>query len=122
MGKKHPWIYKMIRTRNTVNMVGKNHWNWKGGITSENQKIRDSEEYKNWRLQVYRRDNYICKRCNIKSKKINAHHIENFTKEEYRFSIENGVTLCEKCHKLFHHIYRRKNNNIEQFIEFLGNN
>ena len=101
---------------------GKNSSSWKGGITSENQKIRDSEEYNNWRLKVFFRDNFTCQKCNTKDNSIQAHHIYNFTNKDLRFLKENGITFCKKCHKLFHHIYGTKNNTVEQLIEFLNNN
>lgn len=100
-------------------MGSKNH-GWKGGITSKNQKIRDSEEYKNWRLKVFFRDNFTCKKCNIKDETAQAHHVYNFIIKELRFQTRNGITFCEKCHKLFHKIYGRKNNTIEQLVEFLN--
>jgi hypothetical protein len=79
--------------------------NWKGGITPINTKIRNSKEYASWRLAVFERDNYECKKCNSRSKKrapiyLEAHHIKSFSKyTELRFDVNNGITLCSKCHK-----------------------
>lgn len=84
------------------------HWNWKGGISVENDN-RDSAEYKQWRLAVYERDNYTCKQCGSKIK-INAHHIKSW--KDYpnlRYDVKNGITLCEKCHINYHKIYGYKN-------------
>lgn len=54
------------------------------------------------------------------NKQLKAHHLDgyNWCKEK-RFDISNGVTCCDRCHKLFHKIYGRGKNTKEQFIEFL---
>ena len=83
------------------NNMGKYHWKWKGGITSENHRIRNSKRYKKWVKEVFKRDNWICQKCGQTGKKLNAHHIKPFHKyKELRFEINNGITLCEKCHKI----------------------
>ena len=43
---------------------GKNNKLWKGGISTENEKIRRIPRYKNWRNAVYDRDDYTCQKCN----------------------------------------------------------
>lgn len=81
---------------------GENHWNWQGGITPENEKIRNSSEYKEWRIKVYQKDNYQCQMCGNKDE-LNAHHIYAFKYyPELRFDINNGLTLCKKCHNKLH--------------------
>lgn len=63
----------------------------------------DSQDYQNWRLLVYKRDNYICKTCGRANGKIHAHHIKGFIKyPELRYSVDNGITLCVSCHKKLH--------------------
>ena len=79
--------------------VGENHPNWQGGITPKNTKIRNSDEYKDWRDIIYKRDNYTCQLCNMKGCYLNAHHILPFCDFlKLRMAIENGITLCKKCH------------------------
>lgn len=89
------------RLKKSKAISGKNHYNWKGGITEENHKIRRSLQYRLWRTAVYERDNYCCVLCGKKSEgDIQADHIKPFSKfPELRFSIDNGRTLCIKCHK-----------------------
>lgn len=80
---------------------GENHPNWKGGISKENDR-RDSNDYKNWRQQVYQRDNYKCIKCGSKEK-INAHHLYSWKYyPNLRYEVSNGITLCEKCHIELH--------------------
>ena len=39
---------------------------------------------------------------------------------ELRTDINNGITLCNICHKKFHDIYGYTNNNKTQFEEFMS--
>jgi hypothetical protein len=82
---------------------GKDHWNWKGGITAKSQEFRESLEYKEWRRKVYERDNFTCQICLNKSKKIVAHHIKSYWDHvNLRIDIDNGITLCRCCHINLH--------------------
>ena len=75
------------------------HWNWKGGITKEIVSIRASANYKNWRIQVFERDEYKCQICFQIGGYLNADHILPFCEyPEKRFDIQNGRTLCKSCH------------------------
>jgi hypothetical protein len=73
--------------------------NWRGGVTPENMMIRTSSEYKTWRSQVFARDYGICNDCFTQSPDVEAHHLFSFSEwEELRLDVDNGMTLCKKCH------------------------
>jgi hypothetical protein len=92
---------------------------WKGGI-HDVRWDRLQPEYKKWRISVFSRDEFICKKCNNKAKYLEAHHIKNWNDyPEDRYLIDNGITFCRDCHIEFHRIYGKKNNSEEQIFEFL---
>lgn len=89
---------------------GEQHWNWKGGITPENRRIRSSPEYKRWIRQIFSRDIFTCQICGRKGGKLHAHHIKSFAKyPELRLAGDNGITYCEKCHRKWHKEHGRGN-------------
>ena len=82
---------------------GENHPFWKGGNSRYYKEGYYSTEYLKWRKKVFERDNYICRKCGAKGNKVylTAHHIKSWAKyPELRFLLNNGLTLCEDCHKL----------------------
>lgn len=74
-------------------------------VTPELERLRKCAEYKQWREQVFKRDNWTCQECGARSAKgerirIHADHIKPFaTHPEFRFDVANGRTLCEPCHR-----------------------
>lgn len=54
-----------------------------------------------WRMGVFGRDDFTCQFCYQRGGKLVAHHIKPWSEfSQLRFNVENGITLCEKCHKL----------------------
>jgi len=106
---------------------GEKHWNWKGGITSLMRQIRNCFKYRQWRSDVFTRDDFTCQNCGDKtSGNLNAHHIKPFAqiiKEnkiktveqalncEELWNINNGLTLCKKCHSKIHN-YKSRNKRV----------
>lgn len=129
LGKKNALGYRHSdKTKKRLSEKGKirireKSCNWKGGITAIQILVRNSIKYQQWRCNVFERDNYICQFCNLKGGKLNAHHIIEFKKIidenkiktleeaeicEELWNINNGITLCEKCHKKIH---KKESNN-----------
>ncbi len=80
------------------NMRGNKHPNWQGGLTEKNWDLRMSTKYRDWRIAVFKRDNYTCIQCGGKYK-IEADHIKPVSLfKNLILSIDNGRTLCHKCH------------------------
>lgn len=116
-GKK---LSEITKIKISKGLSGKKSYLWKGGITTENNKIRTSREMKLWKKSVFERDNFTCQKYNIRGGRIVAHHINNFADfPELRVAIDNGITLSQKAHKEFHKKYGIKNNTREQLMEFL---
>ena len=102
--------------------------NWKGGVSSINSLLREYSN-STWRISAFKRDSYACQECGDSSGgNLNAHHIIPFVtirdqlilenrsldfsdeKQKVEFikvaksdirvnDINNGITLCEGCHK-----------------------
>ncbi len=93
-GENNPW-YNNGKAR-----MGDKSPHWKGGITPIAKKARNSNEWKIWRNSVFERDNYSCRKCGKRGCMLHPHHVNSFSQfPEQRFVLENGLTLCEKCHR-----------------------
>jgi len=98
--------------------IGENAPGWTNGNATINQKIRTSRKTIEWRLSIFKRDNFSCVNCGDKrGGNLNAHHIVgvneiikkfnisesiDFLSCDMLWDIDNGITLCEKCHIEFH--------------------
>lgn len=80
------------------------HWYENNGI-GETAKKRNNYSYRKWRAEVLKRDGR-CLNCGS-TEKLVAHHIKPFAEfPEYRFDVNNGITLCDSCHKRLHGLER----------------
>ena len=83
-----------------------------------NDRNQDAKFVK-WAKKVKQRDNYICQLCRKSGVSLNSHHINSWDVFiSQRYDVNNGITLCEKCHNLFHDCYGRGKNTAYQFEEF----
>ncbi len=115
---------KLSASLRLVMKKGIEHPRYNHSITpEERERRRCGSDYAQWRTSVYERDNYTCVRCGSPSKgDIVAHHLDGYNWcIEKRTNVDNGVTLCEECHKAFHSIYKNGNNTLQQWEEFIIN-
>lgn len=86
----------------------------------EREKERLVDGYGIWRETVFKRDNYTCTCCGYnKGSILTAHHLDSWDWcKDKRLDVNNGITLCRKCHKAFHDKYGYGRNTKEQFYEF----
>lgn len=101
---------------------GENSIWWNESLSDEERaKRRDKDESKHFRKQVFIRDNFTCIKCGVEGGRLNAHHINSYNWDiENRANIDNGVTLCECCHREFHSRYGFGDNTKEQFEDWIG--
>ena len=94
---------------------------WNPDRTHE-QRILERKTFKDrrWRTDIFDRDKYICQICKYdKGGCLVAHHKNSYDiYPKDRYNVDNGITLCEDCHKNFHSIYGYGKNTEEQFIEW----
>ena len=70
--------------------------------------------YAEWRKRIFFRDGHECQMpgCGYK-RALNAHHIKRWADNaSLRFEVNNGITLCWKCHKNI----QNKEEQYEQFF------
>lgn len=73
---------------------------WQGGKTNAATILRTSAEYKQWRSEVFTRDDYTCAMCGTRGGRLHVHHIKTFSAHlELAIEPSNGVTLCRSCHE-----------------------
>jgi hypothetical protein len=88
-------------------------------LADSDRKPRNVKELSNWRKSVYERDDYRCVLTGKRGGRLHAHHIDGWNHDvDKRFDVDNGVTLSEFAHKLFHAMFGRGNNTKEQYTTF----
>lgn len=105
-------------------LLGVDNPNYKHGKSDEDRLLeRSYTGYKEWRMEVFKRDDFNCLKCETNSTRDNklvAHHILNhYSHPALRIEVSNGATLCTKCHWDFHRLYGTMHNNQQQIDEFL---
>jgi hypothetical protein len=81
-------------------------------------KIRNRYQHKIWSYAIIERDQR-CKKCGSRVK-LEAHHIKNIhTYPDIAFALDNGITLCERCHHEFHAKYYKSDYGMDEVNEFI---
>ena len=109
-GMKKPKVSESNRRR-----IGEKAGNWRGGLTSLVLQIRHCPKYHQWRSGIFMRDNFTCQFCKVKGGRLEVdHYPKTFSHIFYKNKIQsreqaidceefwdmnNGRTLCRKCHK-----------------------
>lgn len=89
--------------------------NWKGGLTLFSKRIRNHFKMRQWRSDIFSRDDYTCQLCSTRGGYLEADHVKWFSvilsenciktmeqaiKCEELWNLNNGRTLCRPCHKM----------------------
>lgn len=100
---------------------GQNSWRYNFDLSDEERLLKRSySDYSIWLKEVYNRDNFTCQCCGNIGAKLNAHHLDSYDWcKSLRVDIDNGITLCELCHKDFHGVFGYGLNTREQFEEYM---
>ena len=81
---------------------GDRHPNYKDGGLAKYARQKDMGrfEYKEWRRQVFERDDWTCQCCGNRGGRLVADHIKPYsTYPDLRYDLSNGRTLCDPCHR-----------------------
>lgn len=90
-----------------------------GYLTPESKKERVRFTREGLRDNCFSNADFICDLYDCKGEELNAHHMDSWhDNEDRRFDQDNLVCLSKHAHKTFHHIYGKKNNTKEQYMEF----
>ena len=102
---------KEQRERVSKRVSGENCHFWKGGISPLYRRIRGSRQYKQWRKLVFQKNNYTCWICNEVGGELHPHHLKRFSEyPELRFNVNNGLTLCDFCHRTYTEFGQKRKN------------
>lgn len=102
-GRKNPEHSERMKKR--IAEVGfhltpfkKGHVSWNKGKKTRKSTKRGSLIQREWSLKIKDRDGNKCTKCGTQNG-LHAHHIIPWKeKEELRFDVNNGITLCRSCH------------------------
>jgi hypothetical protein len=96
-----------ISLRTSSDYEGKNrYWLWKGAdYIDPITRKRNQRKHRKWSKAVRDRDNNTCQDCGLTEVRLEAHHLialKDCINSNLEFDINNGITVCSKCHKNRH--------------------
>jgi 5-methylcytosine-specific restriction endonuclease McrA len=78
-------------------------------------------EWKKFRNDVFKRDNYTCTKCGDKVRTQHAHHIR-YAKGKYVWEVpmEWVITVCDECHSRIHckNLTSKKSSSTTSVLDF----
>jgi len=110
-------VGKKFTIEQRLKISGENNHRYKGYKCDFNYlkaQIRKLQEYKDWRINVFKRDLFTCKMCGNKNIRLECHHIIGYSEIVKKnnikimadainclqmWDVNNGLTLCKSCHK-----------------------
>jgi 5-methylcytosine-specific restriction endonuclease McrA len=95
---------KMSVSQRALERTGERNPMYKDGLVAQRRGERFSTLYARWRRDIFRRDRFTCQKCgDDRGGNLNAHHVKAFaTFPELRYNVDNGITLCVRCHRNEH--------------------
>ncbi len=94
---------------------GSENPNWNPNLSDEWRAIQRSRRYlpenRIFVESVLKRDNFKCQACFIENEKLHVHHKDAWSINVQRhFDLQNGITLCKRCHRKLHSLFGLKTN------------
>lgn len=112
--------YDRCRTCSDKLRGGENHYRWKEDRTQ--LLTRSGSQMEKWSNFIKRRDGNKCVLCSADDKPLESHHLVAYsTDQSLGYDTDNGVCLCNSCHRDFHVEYGYGQNTAEQFELFALN-
>lgn len=97
--RKRKFCSKACADKGGFRFSGKDHPNYREDARRRN---RGGSHHK-WVNAVVSRDRATCQHCGARGVELHAHHIKPYREyPELRFDVDNGITLCHKCHWAVH--------------------
>lgn len=118
---------KISQVQKKKHGMDENHPQWNEILSPLMAQIRYSTKTVAWRKSVFKRDDFTCQKCGKRGGgELQAHHcnkmfIEIFEENEILtlsqameceefWNIDNGMTLCVRCHNKIRHIRKKDSN------------
>lgn len=83
----------------------------------------DDPKYVKWAKAIKTRDSYKCQICFAGGDykvQLDSHHMDSWDwAVESRYKMDNGITLCERDHHIYHQYCSYGNNTKEHFLKYM---